>query len=369
MPWATVLPLAVLLACVAGFWVVSLRGAVGAIQRTDSPFEAWLRESSLTLPFFALAVLAAFGLSVRWRGAARRRGTTTVTALLVVAAGTAVGVAQLAASAAYDFHLQWSAARAMGEMVGGCVDCLDVDREATLALQVRAVAYGAAILLASNVVVVAWLWALGGGRLDASVVRRTRHPRGRQGRARWPVRTSREADLRIVLAACLLGSGVIHAAVTPVHLAEWQAAGVFFVLLAVGQLAAGAAAVLRCGTPALVLAAVVSVVPLLVWGVSRTTGLPLGPWQGIPEAVGLADAAAFVLEGLALLLVAALARDGGRLRGRPATTPHAGSMAVVAVVCAMSVGLAGSGVGWLDVTVPSDDPGDPAHSHSHSHSH
>ena len=38
VPWATVLTLAVVLAYADGFWMTSLRGAVGAIERTQGPF-------------------------------------------------------------------------------------------------------------------------------------------------------------------------------------------------------------------------------------------------------------------------------------------------------------------------------------------
>lgn len=359
VPWVAVLSLAVVLAAVAGFWMVSLRGAVGAIERTDDPFEAWLRESSLMLPFFVLAVLAAFALSLRRRGAARRSGSTAVTGLLLVGAATVVGVAMIAASAAYDYHLQWSMSREMSEMTGGCVDCLAADQQATLALQVKAVAYGAAILLASNVVVVAWLWALRGGRLDAGTVRARRRGGAADRRTPRPARRSRQLDLRVVLATCLLGGAAIHAAVTPEHLEEWRLAGLFFIVLAAGQLAAGAAVLLRPGAAGLGLAAAVSLLPVMVWAVSRTTGLPLGPEAGAPEEVGLADAAALALEVAALLLVVVVARAGSRLREVPAAGPHALALTVLTVLCVVSVGLGGSGVEWLDVTVAPD--GDAGH--------
>jgi hypothetical protein len=86
--WWTVLPLAALMAYGDGFWVISLRGAAGAIERMDSPFQAWLRESTLFLPVFVIAVLAA--TAWRWPGSAPRlAGTRAVlmAALLVVAAG------------------------------------------------------------------------------------------------------------------------------------------------------------------------------------------------------------------------------------------------------------------------------------------
>jgi hypothetical protein len=37
VPWPTVLPLAVVLAFADGFWIISLRAPVGALERTESP--------------------------------------------------------------------------------------------------------------------------------------------------------------------------------------------------------------------------------------------------------------------------------------------------------------------------------------------
>src|SRR3954454_475705 len=88
VPWWTVVFLAVLMAYADGFWLISLRGAVGAIERTQEPFAAWLRESTAFLPVFVLAVLAALTLALRWLGPAPSRRRTAAAALLVVAAGT-----------------------------------------------------------------------------------------------------------------------------------------------------------------------------------------------------------------------------------------------------------------------------------------
>src|SRR3954447_3135350 len=106
VPWWTVLSLAVLMAYANGFWLISLRGAVGAIERTQEPFAAWLRESTAFLPVFVLAVLAALTLALRWSGPAPARKSTAATALLAVAAGTLAGIAEIAASSARDYRLQ-----------------------------------------------------------------------------------------------------------------------------------------------------------------------------------------------------------------------------------------------------------------------
>src|ERR1043165_9590888 len=90
-----------------GFWVMSLREAAGAIERMDSPFQSWLRESTLVLPIFVIAVLGATAFALaRFGPTPRRTRTVVVVALLVAAAGTLAGVVGLAASSAYDYHLQ-----------------------------------------------------------------------------------------------------------------------------------------------------------------------------------------------------------------------------------------------------------------------
>jgi len=64
VPWRTVLPVAVVLSFADGFWITSLRGAVGAIERTEAPAETWMRESALAVPLFVLAVLGAVTLAM-----------------------------------------------------------------------------------------------------------------------------------------------------------------------------------------------------------------------------------------------------------------------------------------------------------------
>src|ERR687890_758460 len=97
--WRTVAALAVVLAYADGYWLVSLQGAVGAIGRTGHPFATWLLESTVLLPVFAFAVLGALTLALRWFGPEPDRTRAVVpTALLVVAGGTAVGLAAIVAS-------------------------------------------------------------------------------------------------------------------------------------------------------------------------------------------------------------------------------------------------------------------------------
>ena len=117
IPWLTVLPLAVAMALADGYWLISLRGAVGAIERSGHPTSSWLQESALALPIFVLAVIGALALANRWFASAPEKSKTLVlTALLVVVTGTLVGIAALVASSAYDYHLQSGVQHSMGSM-------------------------------------------------------------------------------------------------------------------------------------------------------------------------------------------------------------------------------------------------------------
>ncbi len=337
VPWLTVVSLSVVMAYADGFWMMSLRGAVGAIERTEEPFASWLRESTLVLPAFVFAVLGALTLALRLFGPVLRRRSTVLTALLVVAAGTAVGIALITVSAAYDYQLQSSQLQLIGSMSHTCPEggCLALQEQASLGLQMRAVGYGSGILLVTNLVLVGWVVAIRGGRLD---VIRTRRPTSR----------GRGIDHRaLFLAAALFGSAAIHAAVVPEHLSQWAGAGVFFAILAAAQLAVGLLSFGQLHRALLLAVEAVSIVPLALWLCSRTVGLPFGPAAGAPESAGLADIACCVLELGTLLAAAALLRNKDRLPARQAASAHIRSLPVVAAIAVGVLGLAGTSPAWF----------------------
>lgn len=336
VPWLTVASLSVVMAYADGFWMMSLRGAVGAIERTDEPFASWLRESSLLLPVFVLAVLGALTLALRRFGPVLRRSSTVLTALLVAAAGTAVGIALITISAAHDYQLQFSQLQLIGSMSHTCPEggCLALQEQASIGLQMRAVGYGSGMLLVTNLVLVGWVVAVRGGRLDVT---------------RTPRRTARGGmDLRqLFLVAALFGGAAIHAAVVPEHLNEWAGAGIFFAGLAVAQVAVGLLSFGRQQRAVLLTVAAVSIVPLALWVCSRTVGLPFGPAAGAPEMAGLPDIAAGILELSTLLVAVALLRAKGRPPTDQAASAHIRSLALVAVIAVTALGLAGSGLASL----------------------
>jgi hypothetical protein len=365
VPWLTVIPLAVLMAYGDGFWMTSLRGATGAIERTDDPFETWLRESTLAIPLFVLAVLVALTLAMRLFGPVLASTRAVIaTGLMVVGAGTLVGIAEVTASSAYDYYLQASQSVMVVEMGHACAsgDCLAQQLQATSGLQVQAAAYGSAILLITNLVLVGWAVALRGGRLDVSTTGRAVRTRGKQAPAVLPAptdqegRSSRAYDLRLILVVGLFGTAAIHAAVVPEHLTEWGAAGAFFIVLAAAELVVAVLLAypqrtLPGARPQhflLLAAVVVSISPLALWLYSRTLGMPFGPEPGIPEAVGLADVASSVLEAITLLVAVVLLRGRDWAR-RPRASAHLRWLIVVAVIAVGAIGLAGTGLAWFDV--------------------
>ncbi len=348
VPWSMVLPLAVVMAYADGFWMLTLRGAVGAIERTQEPFAGWWRESTLALPLYVLAVLGALMLAMRWFGPVLPSlRAVTATALLTALAGTLLGVAQIVGSSVYDYHLESNQLALMDSMHGICVgSCLDQAQQSAIAAFVRAVLYTSGFILITNLVLVGWLVAMRGGRLDVTSARR----RPAQLVDIHAATGSRAIDLRLLLVAGLIASAHLHAAVIPQHLTEWPAAGGFFALLTAAEIAV--AAILLAPRPqrvALIAAAAVSTGPLLVWLYSRTAGLPFGPEAGQPESVGLPDVVCCVLEIVALSAAVLLLRRENRwLRGGPAVSAHVRAITVVAIVAGTAIGLAGVAPAWFD---------------------
>lgn len=347
VPWRTVLPLAVMMAYADGFWIVSLRGAVGAIERTQEPFASWLRESTVLLPAFVLAVLAAVTLALRRFGPVLPgKRAFFSTALLIAAAGTLAGALALTASEAWDYALQHNLMGLLHH--ANSVQSVQQLDQASLGLQLAALGYGAGLLVATNLLVTGWTVAIQGGRLDVS--RRPKSPE--RPRRRTPLADVACLDLRQALAAvALFGCAAIHAAVIPDHLNHWVVASAFFLALAVAEVVGGVLLLGRPGQNVLIAMAVASAVPPGLWLWSRTTGLPFGPNAGVPEPVGLADIAAGLLELGTLVITVLLLRT--RRRGtagperRAAPSAHLRALAVAGVIAIGSLGVAGAIPGWL----------------------
>ena len=121
--------------------------------------------------------------------------------------------------------------------------------------------------------------------------------------------------LRATIAACAVGAAAIHLAMVPTHMADWAPEGVAFVLTGWLQLAIAALVMFRCRRWVLLTSVISSVVFIAAYLITRTSGAPFGPHQGVAESYGFVDIACAGLEG-AMLLVSALAISRPRLTAR-----------------------------------------------------
>jgi len=180
--WPTIAVTAILVAYVNGFWVTSLQGAVGSFARAEPPFTRWLRDSTLMLPLFVLAVLAAVMVARRLVGQSQRPlvkvGTT---ALLIVLFTSALSISEVAASSAWDYQLQSSeleqvhsghldhemaAQQGAGNPDGASIcDMTCAARRSAFTAHLRAVQYASLVLLITNVLLVGSVLAVRSDRL------------------------------------------------------------------------------------------------------------------------------------------------------------------------------------------------------------
>lgn len=116
-------------------------------------------------------------------------------------------------------------------------------------------------------------------------------------------RTAAEA-LALVAAILVFASSFIHAAVVVSHLEYYAPSGVFFLVVTCAQ-AGWAALVYRDPRNRRVLRAGIAGNGALIvlWAISRTVGLPIGPDPWTPEAVGAADVLSKVDEVAAIVLL------------------------------------------------------------------
>jgi hypothetical protein len=63
----------------------------------------------------------------------------------------------------------------------------------------------------------------------------------------------------------------------------------------------------------LVASAVVTLGVVAVWLVSRTVGLPIGPWAGTPEQIGVSDVIVTLTELVFVAVVSTIVRPEGRI--------------------------------------------------------
>jgi hypothetical protein len=95
-----------------------------------------------------------------------------------------------------------------------------------------------------------------------------------------------------VAVAGLVLAGAVHAAVIPEHLHHYLLFGVFFAGLSVVELWLAVVLIRRPERRLVGFVAIGSALTIVLWLMSRTTGIPIGPEQWTPEPFGALDIAA-----------------------------------------------------------------------------
>ena len=120
----------------------------------------------------------------------------------------------------------------------------------------------------------------------------------------------------LVAGAAILSvaSGLIHVAAVPEHWANYRIAAWFFIGLGIFQVAWAALVLGRPGRLLSAAGATVSLGTIAVWAVSRTSGLPFGPFAGIAERAGRADVISTLFEEALVIALILLAYGVGERR-------------------------------------------------------
>ncbi len=151
------------------------------------------------------------------------------------------------------------------------------------------------------------------------------------------------------LVTASLAVGLIHLAVISDHLAEDTATGLFFVVLAVFQVAWSVFFARQPRPAPAALGMIVNGAVILVWLVTHTVGSPFGSHPGVPEPIGVADAfatgfEAFIVGGTAMLAIP-------RLRVVAARVRYAVSAADLAVVMTLAVMMLTASYAMADIAI------------------
>jgi hypothetical protein len=144
-----------------------------------------------------------------------------------------------------------------------------------------------------------------------------------------------ERYVRGGVVALTLGAGAIHFAMAPDHFSEWWLFGVFFVTSAWLQIGLAAAVLLRPSTLLFKVGLVFSASIVVLWVVSRTSGLPVGPEHWTAEEIAPVDSLCAAFEIAAVIGFAVLLIPAARRR----TVPREAASAVVGGITVLALGL------------------------------
>ncbi len=127
----------------------------------------------------------------------------------------------------------------------------------------------------------------------------------------------RSEDALFVAGTLTAVAGLIHVKAMADHVAHYWPFGVLFGTVACAQIGWGVWLWRRPTSDRALIAGAGGTLGVVgVWLVSRTVGLPIGPWAGEAEAIGVSDAIATLTELVLIAVVIAIVRPEGRVGGR-----------------------------------------------------
>lgn len=152
------------------------------------------------------------------------------------------------------------------------------------------------------------------------------------------------SPLVLCLAVLSLGASAIHFAVMQAHFDEYFLFGVFFAIVAWLQAVSAIAFVVTPSRRLFIAAAAGNLFVVLVWVITRTTGLPFGPEPGEAESASFIDVLSTLLEiGVVVFAVLLAANPGvmARARGRIGAALTASILVVVAPLTTVAIAQSG----------------------------
>ncbi len=142
----------------------------------------------------------------------------------------------------------------------------------------------------------------------------------------------------LLIAGVSVATGVIHAKALIDHASHYWLFGVFFGALTYIQVLWGVQLYRRPDDRRLFgPIAVMSLGVVAIWLLSRTVGIPIGPWASEAEPVGMADFAASVNELVLAALIFAILRPDRRFAARLAWLDKDNCVRVGSMLCALSL--------------------------------
>jgi hypothetical protein len=116
---------------------------------------------------------------------------------------------------------------------------------------------------------------------------------------------SRASNAAFIAGNLSLLAGVVHVWAAPQHFLPWWGYGIFFVVVGVAQLILGLWLLRRPGRSIVLASLVLNAVVVIIYVLSRTWGIPLGPHAGMIQYPGILDMATLGAEiGLIFALTA-----------------------------------------------------------------